>query len=83
MEAFDNLPAYRAEHIAPDLFWLQPTQTPLEMWDQPGIALVETIKSRLDRPKAFYGYEAGKPGIMLPYETPAFDFSLIQIKTKP
>lgn len=80
---FENLPAHRAEHIAPDLFWLQPTQTPLEMWDQPGIALVETIKSRIDRPKAFYGYEAGKPGIMLPYETPAFDFSLIQIKTKP
>ena len=77
-QAFDNLPAYRAEHIAPDLFWLQPTRTPLEMWDQPGIALAETIKSRLDRPKAFYGYEAGKPGIMLPYETPTFDFSLIR-----
>lgn len=81
-QTFDNLHAYRAEHIAPDLFWLQPTQNPLEMQSPSGIILGETIKTRLDRPKAFYGYEAGKPGIMLPYETPAFDFSLIQIKSK-
>jgi hypothetical protein len=79
---FENLPAHRAERIASDLLWLQPTKTPLDMWDPSGIALGETIKSRLDRPKAFYGYESGKPGIMLRYDTPAFDCSLIRPKAK-
>jgi hypothetical protein len=79
---FENLPTHRAERIAPGLLWLQPTKTPLDMLEPPGVALGEAIKSRLDRPRAFYGYESGKPGIMLSYDTPAFDFSLIRPKAK-
>jgi hypothetical protein len=76
--SFENLPAHRVKRVAPDLLWLQLTENPSDMWDEPGIALAETIKSRIGRPKAFYGYDAGKPGIMLTYDTPAFDFSFIQ-----
>lgn len=79
-QTFDDLPAHCIVRIAPGLHWLQPTKTPLDMWDPQGVALGESIKSRLGRPKAFYGYESGIPGIMLSYDTPAFDFSLIRPK---
>lgn len=82
-DALQNLPAYRKEHIAPGLFWLQPTRTPVEMWSETGVELSKSIKTKIDRPKAFWGYEKGKPAIMLPYETPAFDFSLVQLKPQP
>ncbi|MBB5352935.1 hypothetical protein HNR46_003184 [Haloferula luteola] len=76
--ALEGLSGYRSEFIAPGYFWLQPTAGPEEMWAFSGREAVERIKSELGRPKAFYGYEKGKPAFMLAYETPSFDLTELQ-----
>lgn len=82
-QAIEKIPAYRAEYIQSGLFWLQPSKSPLEMWTPQGIALAESIKHSLGRPKAFYGHDPVKPGIMLNYETPAFDFTHLRTTPQP
>ncbi len=77
-ETLNELAGYRNEFIPPGCFWLQPTRSPEEMWSPSGREAAEGLKSGLCRPKAFYGYQKGKPAFMLAYETPSFDLTELQ-----
>lgn len=79
----EGLPGHRNEFIKPGYFWLQPVGEPDKMWGRLGRETADEIKTKLNRPKAFYGYEKGRPAFMLPYETPAFDLTDLQTIPTP
>lgn len=78
-ETLASLSVYRSFFL-PNMrgFWLQPSERPEGLLGQSGRVLIDEIKSRLGRPRAFYGYDKSTPSFQTVYDSPAFDFSTIQ-----
>lgn len=72
-EVLTQIKGEEARFLGDGSFWLQVTREPQEMWSAGGKENILHTKEVLNRPRAFYGYDPSKPGIMLQYEAPQFD----------
>lgn len=83
-ELLASLPAYRADFLSNDRgFWLQPTERPEDILTKSGRALADIIKTKIGRPKAFYGHDPQTSSFRAVYETPLFDFSELRLPPQP